>query len=149
VVTRRSLLAAGGASLLAAGCGKDEQTAPPSAVDVMRRELTAERALAHDLVGESGLERRIAVRSADRARRLAAAISEQGGDPHEAPEPGSPPDPAGGAAARARAALEAHVTALPSLTGALRPLGADLVSGSAADAALLGSPPEAFPGTPR
>jgi C4-dicarboxylate-specific signal transduction histidine kinase len=147
VVTRRALLALGGATLLA-GCGKDQKPALLSAVDVMRGELTAERALAHDLAGASGLEGRIAARSADRARRLAAAISSQGGDPHEAPEPGSEPDPAA-AAGRARAALEAHVTALPSLTGDLRSLGADLVSESAADLALLGAPPDAFPGTPR
>jgi hypothetical protein len=146
VVSRRALLALGGATLLA-GCGKDEPAAPPPAVDVMRRELAAERALAHDLEGATGLERRIALRSADRARRLAAAISAQGGRPHEAPEPDSPPDPSA-AASRARAALVAHVTALPSLTGELRALGADLVSECAADAVLLGSPPDAFPGTP-
>jgi hypothetical protein len=131
------------------GCGKDGQAPPSSASEVMLRQLAAERTLAHDLAGATGLERRIAARSANRARRLAAAISAQGGHPHDAPAPDSPPDPAA-ALAGARAALEAHVTALPSLTGELRALGADLVSQTAADAALLGSPPDdAFPGTPR
>lgn len=144
-MSRRALLFAGGATLLI-GCGKDGQ-APPSAAEAMLRELAAERRLAHDLQGTTGLERRIGLRSAERARRLAAAISAQGGRPHEAPAPDSRPDP-GAAAARARAALEAHVAALPSLSGELRALGADLVAQSAADAALLGRGAEAFPGTP-
>jgi hypothetical protein len=148
VVRRRTLLLAGGAALLA-GCGKDERRPGPTAAEVMLRDLAAERALAHDLTGAgSRLRRRIAERAAERARRLAAAISAQGGRPHDAPAPDSAPDPAA-AAARARAALEAHVAALPSLTGDLRALGADLVVASAADAALLGSPVEPFPGTPR
>jgi hypothetical protein len=146
VVTRRVLLAAGGATLLA-GCGTKGEAPPPAASDVMLGELAAERALAHDLEGASGLERRIADRSAERARHLASAIAAAGRDPHEAPEPDTPPDPAA-AAARARAALERHVAALPSLTGELRAMGADLVAQSAADAALLGPGGEPFPGTP-
>jgi hypothetical protein len=149
VVSRRTLLVAGGAALLAAGCGKDAQPPSASAAEVMLRQLAAERALAHDLRGARGLERRIAARSAQRARRLAQAISAQGGSPHDTRTPDTPPDPAA-AAGRARVALVAHVTALPSLAGELRALGADLVSQTAADAALLGSPPDdAFPGTPR
>jgi hypothetical protein len=146
VVTRRGLLLAGGAAFLA-GCGKDEETPPPDPGQVMLQELTAERALAHDLGGSTGLERRIAARSIERARRLASAIAAAGRDPHDAPEPDTPPDPSA-AASRARVALERHVTALPALTGELRQMGADLVAGAAADAALLGSPSEAFPGTP-
>jgi hypothetical protein len=146
VVTRRTLLLAGGAGVLA-GCGKDDEAPPPDPAQAMLQELGAERALAHELSETTGLERRIADRSIERARRLASAIADSGRDPHEARAPDTPPDPAA-AAARARAALERHVTALPALTGDLREMGADLVAGTAADAALLGSPPEAFPGTP-
>jgi hypothetical protein len=149
VVTRRTLLAAAGGAVVLAGCGKDaeEAEAPPPAATAMLGELAAERALAHELTAARGLEGEVRDRSAARARRLAAAIADAGGDPHEAGEPDTPPDPAR-AASRARAALERHVTALPSLTGSLRAMGADLVVGAAADAAVLGSPPEAFPGTP-
>jgi hypothetical protein len=146
VVSRRALLVGSGAILLA-GCGKDDEAPPPDPAQVMLGELAAERALAHDLRGSSGLERRIAARSIARARRLASAIAAAGRDPHEAPEPDTAPEPAA-AALRARTALERHVTALPTLTGDLREMGADLVAGAAADAALLGSPSEAFPGTP-
>jgi hypothetical protein len=147
VVTRRALLLAAGGAAVVAGCGTDGEAPPPPATTVMLGELAAERALAHEPANATGLERAIAARSAERARRLASAIADAGGDPHEAGEPDTAPDPAR-AAERARAALEHHVTALPSLTGQLRAMGADLVAQSAADAALLGSPPEAFPGTP-
>jgi hypothetical protein len=145
VVSRRALLAAGGAVLLA-GCGSDEPP-PPDVANVMLGQLVAERALAHDLAGASGLERRIGRRAAARARRLASAVSAAGGDPHDAPEPDSAPNP-GAAGAQARTALERHVTALPVLAGELRAMGADLVAGAAADAALLGAAGGAFPGTP-
>jgi hypothetical protein len=130
---------------VAAGCGKDETPAPPPAATALLRSLAAERALASDLQGASGLAGRIGDRAADRARLLASAISAQGGRPHDAPAPESDP---GAAPGHARAALAAHVAALPSLTGELRTFGADLVAESAADAALLGGPSEAFPGTP-
>ena len=146
-MTRRSLLVAGGAVVLA-GCGTDDETPPPAPAHVLLGQLAAERALAHELSGTSGLRRRIFVRSAERGRRLASAIAAAGGDPHEAAAPDSPPDPSA-APARARVALERHVTALPSLTGSLRALGADLVAGAATDAALLARAAEAFPGTPR
>ena len=147
MVTRRGLLVAAGGAGLLVGCGKDEAPPPPDPAQLMLQELAAERALAHELSESSGLERRIADRAFERARRLASAIAEAGRDPHEARTPDTPPDP-GAAASRARAALERHVTALPTLTGELRAMGADLVAGAAADAALLGSPVEAFPGTP-
>jgi hypothetical protein len=147
VVGRRGFLLAGGAALLA-GCGTDDETPPPAPAHVMLGQLGAERALAYELSGTSGLRRRIFVRSTDRARRLASAIAAAGGAPHDAGAPDSPPD-AGAAPARARVALEQHVTALPSLTGSLRALGADLVAGAATDAALLARAAEAFPGTPR
>jgi hypothetical protein len=146
VVTRRTLLVAAGGAVVLAGCGKDGEP-PPAAADVMLQELAAERALTHELEGAHGLEAEIRDRSAERARTLASAISAAGRDPHEAGEPDTEPDPSR-AAARARTALERHVTALPTLTGDLRAMGSELVAGAAADAALLGSPPEAFPGTP-
>jgi hypothetical protein len=147
VVSRRALLLAGGASVLAAGCGKDEPVAPPAAAQVLLQSLGAERALAHELQDGHGLEARIRTRALARAARLASAVSAAGGDPHDVRTPDTPPDPAA-ARGRARAALEAHVAALPSLAGDLRSLGADLVAGCAADAALLGAPGGAFPGTP-
>jgi hypothetical protein len=148
VVTRRSLLLVAGGAVVLAGCGTDDETPPRAALQVMLGQLAAERALAHELSGAAGVRRRIFERSADRARRLASAIAAAGGAPHDAGAPDSPPDP-GSVVARARTALERHVTALPSLTGELRALGADLVSESAADAAVLAGAGEAFPGTPR
>jgi hypothetical protein len=149
VVTRRALLLAGGATLLAAGCGVDDEPEDPtgSAISAMLRELAAERALAADLRSAHGLAGRIGDRAAARATRLAAAISRAGGRPHDAGDPATG-EPAL-ASRHAREALEAHVAALPSLTGALRRMGADLVAGSAADAGLLGATSgDAFPGTP-
>ena len=144
-MSRRALLLGGGAALVAAGCGKDEVTEPPPATQVMLRELTAERALAHDLQNEQGFPGQISDRAGARADKLASAISSLGGDPDEAPEgTGSPSD----AATHAKAALEAHVAALPSLTGDLRTMGTDFVAEAAADAALLAGPGGAFPGTP-
>jgi hypothetical protein len=96
------------------------------------------------------LVRRIEGRVRERAAQAAAALSAAGGRPHDAPEPEEIGDPLD----RARAALEAHVAALPTLSGRdLRELGASLVEGSAADLALLeavlASPSgDAFPGTP-
>jgi len=137
VVTRRALLV-GGAALLA-GCGKDDAAAPPPRPeDALLRELAAERAL------EAALDDpRLAARSRERARRLAAAIAERGGRPHDAP----PAQESGDPVARARAALAAHVAALPDL-GDLRGLGSDMVEESAADLEVLGGPAgDAFPGT--
>jgi hypothetical protein len=149
VVSRRALLLAGGATLLAAGCGTDDEPEDPTAnaISAMLRELAAERALAQDLSGADGLAGRIGDRAAARATRLAAAISQAGGRPHDAA------DPSAGvlalASRHAREALEAHVAALPSLTGPLRRMGADLVADSAADAGLLGATNgNPFPGTP-
>jgi hypothetical protein len=127
VVGRRALLLGGGAALVAAGCGKDEVVGPPPATQ----------------------NERIRLRALDRARRLASAVSAAGGGPHDVRAPDTAPD-ASAAPKRAQAALEAHVSALPSLTGSDRALGTDLVAASAADAALLGAPGtgSAFPGTP-
>jgi hypothetical protein len=147
VVGRRALLLGGGAALLAAGCGKDEEVGLPPAAQVMLQSLGAERALAHELTGARGLAAQVRQRSLDRARRLASALAAAGGGPHDVRAPDTAPD-AAAAAGRARAALEAHVAALPSLAGSNRRLGADLVAECAADAAVLGSPVGPFPGTP-
>jgi hypothetical protein len=145
VVGRRALLLGGGAALLAAGCGKDDNVEPPPATAVMLRELAAERALAADLQGADGLPGRIGDRAAARAEQLASAIAAQGGNPHDARE--GTGDPLA-ASKHARAALEAHVAALPSLSGRLREMGAGFVAESAADSAVLGASGDAFPGTP-
>jgi hypothetical protein len=157
VVTRRGLLAAGGATLLA-GCGKDQAAVPPpSATDVMREQLVAERGLAATLAvlrerDDRALLARLAERSQRRVGILAASLSSQGAPHHDTGEPEGSPAPAE-ALRRGHAALERYVTGLPAQTGELRTLGTDLVAESAGDLALLGSlfgaPPQtAFPGTP-
>ena len=156
-MSRRALLLAGGATLLA-GCGRDQAAvAPPSATDVMREQLVAERRLAATLSAlREGDDRALLARLAARSRRrvgiLAASLSSQGAPHHDTGEPEGIPEPA--AALRSgRAALERYVTGLPAQTGELRTLGTDLVAESAGDLALLGSllgarPETAFPGTP-
>ena len=131
----------------------------PSARVALRRELAAERALAAATPrGVSALAaataEEIARRARNRAAELAAAVSAEGGSPHDAPQPPAERVTPEEAVARARAAIVAHVVALPSLTGReLRELGAGMVHGSAADTALLsdalGIPvDDPFPGTP-
>ena len=151
-MTRRALLA-GGAMALLVGCGEDEQVVAAPA-DVMLRQLAAERELAAAIVPGT-VARGVSVRAKERAARLAAAVSAEGGRPHDAPQPPGERVSPEEAVARAQAAIVAHVVALPSLGGRdLRELGAELVAGAAADTALLsdalGIPVEdAFPGTPR
>jgi hypothetical protein len=162
VVTRRAALAAGVAAL--AGCGKDDAKSPPrppSAADALLRALAAQRAAvaalsgtaakAQDAVGRANV-REIEARAAGRARNLAAAVSAEGGRPHDAPQPAGGSGEPDAALAAQRAALAAVVAALPSLsTRDLRRLGAELVAGTSADAALLADAfgdarAEAFPG---
>ena len=160
-MTRRALLAGGAAALLA-GCGAEEEVVVAPA-DAMLRQLAAERALVA-ATGElprgapaaaADTVRAVSAEAAERARRLAAAVSAEGGRPHDAPQPAARRVDAQEALARAEAAIVAHVVALPSLAGReLRKLGAELVTGAAADAALLsdalGMPVEdPFPGTPQ
>ena len=161
MVTRRSLLA-GGAIVLLSGCGEEEHVVAAPA-DALLRQLAAERALAAATArpprGTSGpaadTVREISARARDRAARLAAAVSDEGGRPHDAPQPPDERVSPGEAVSRAQAAIVAHVVALPSIAGRdLRRLGAELVTGAAADAALLsdalGIPvDDPFPGTPR
>ena len=157
MVTRRALLLAGGATLFI-GCGRDQAAVPPpSATDVMREQLVAERGLAATLSAlRERDDRALLGRLADRSRRrvgiLAASLSSQGAPHHDAGEPEGRPEPAE-ALRLGHAALERYVTGLPAQKGELRTLGTDLVAESAGDLALLGSlfgaPPETpFPGTP-
>jgi hypothetical protein len=124
VVSRRALLA-GGAVLVLGGCGEDEE---PPASDAVLAALAAERAFGAAASGSP----RIAERSRERSQQLAAALSEAGGRPHDAP---APSDGGGDPIQLGRAALTAHIAALPELD---RRLGADLVTGAAADVAVLG-----------
>ena len=116
--------------------------------------MDAERALAlaarTQVSPERALLRRIAARADGRAGRAAAALHFAGGSSRGAAEPD---EPVGDPLARGRAALEAHVVAMPSLSGELRELGVFLVEGSAADLAVLEAvlgtvSGNAFPGTP-
>jgi hypothetical protein len=147
-VSRRTLLVGGTALVL--GCGKDDAAVPPPRPEsALLRQLAAERELLHGL--EAGRQPRLAARSRARSRRIAVAITARGGRLHDAPlreeAPAEPP------IALARAALAAHVAALPDLAGRdLRRLGSELVEESAADLAVLGArlgerAGEAFPGT--
>jgi hypothetical protein len=140
-MSRRAALVAGVAVLV--GCGKDDAAAPPSepsAAEALLGALAAQRAAVAAL---ATADRAIEARTAAGARRLAAALSAEGGRPHDAPQPAAGGDPE----AALRAALEAHVAALPALsTRDLRRLGAGLVAGTAADLALLTGRAEAFPG---
>jgi hypothetical protein len=162
VVSRRGLLAGGGLALLAAaGCGEEEEVVAAPA-DAMLRQLAAERALIA-ATGEvprgapadaADTVREVSRHAQERARKLAAAVSAEGGRPHDAPQPPAERVDAQDALSRAEAAIVAHVTALPSLAGVeLRGLGAELVAGAAADTAVLsdalGTPvDDPFPGTP-
>ena len=156
-MTRRGLLLAGfaGGATIVAGCGKDDVAAEPSAGEVLRRAVDAESAFAlavrTQASSERTLLRRIAQRADDRAGRVIPVLQQMAGGRAAEPERDGP---VGDPLERGRAALEAHVTALPSLSGReLRDLGAFLVEGCAADLALLESvlgpaSGEAFPGTP-
>jgi hypothetical protein len=149
-VSRRTLLAASAVAVLA-GCGEDDEAAP--AAEVLLRSLAAERALAAATASGPGVVSRVGERARERSEKLASALSAAGGRPHDAPagEGGdASPDEI---VSRASAALDAHVAALPSLEGPeLRALAADLITGAAADAAILGDEldvpvADAFPGS--
>jgi hypothetical protein len=157
VVTRRRLLLAGfaGGATIVAGCGKDEVAAVPSASEALRRVVRAESALAAAVRTQASLEgallERIGERADGRAGRAIPVLQQLGGPRAELLELD---EPVGDPLERGRAALEADVAALPSLTDRdLRDLGALLVEGCAADLALLESvlgpvSGDAFPGTP-
>jgi hypothetical protein len=155
VVRRRALLAGG--ALLLAGCGKKEaEVPPPRPVTALLRQLAAEHALFGALLGlrpRDELIRRLTARSRERTRRLATAIAAERARLYDAPLREEPTDDPQVALERARAALAAHVAALPDLAGPdRRRLGADLIAESAADLALLGArygepAADPFPGT--
>ena len=159
--TRRALFAGGAVALLAAGCGEEEDVVAAPA-DALLGELAAERALAAATGSlpegaprsATSVVRQVSTRARARATKVAAAISAEGGRPHDAPAQPAERVRADEAVARAQAAIVAHVAALPSLAGRdLRDLAAELVTGSAADTALLSDAlrmpvEDPFPGTP-
>jgi hypothetical protein len=147
--------------VLLAGCGEEEDVTPPAS-EALLSQLAAESALA---AATSSLPagaprsagptvREISARASRRAETVAAAAADEGAPATFEIEPAERVD-AAEAVARGRAAIVAHVVALPSLTGReLRQLGAEMVTGAAADTALLsdalGLPVEdSFPGTPQ
>lgn len=152
---------AGGALALLAGCGEEEEVVATPA-DALARQLDAEWALA-DATGTlpegaprsaAGVVREVHARAQARAKKVAAAAPAKSGPPTYEIKPVKRVD-ATEAVAHAQAAIVAHVAALPSLAGRdLRALGAEMVTGAAADAALLGDAlgvpvDDPFPGTPR
>jgi hypothetical protein len=137
------LLAAGALAALA-GCGQEEARPPAEA---LLPSLAAERMLAAATAEGPALVQRVSERARARAELLAAAISAAGGRPHEAPAPAD-----GDPVELGSAALAAHIGALPSLGREGRRLGADLVTGVAADVAVIGDAfgehaVDAFPGS--
>ena len=136
-MSRRGLLAAGAFAVLA-GCGEEDEVASPA--DALLASLAAERAF-----GAAVESRRIAARSRERAGQIEAAISAEGGRPHDASAPsGGGGDPV----VLGRAALAAHIGALPVLGAReLRRLAAGLVAGAAADLAVLGDAADPFQGS--
>jgi hypothetical protein len=149
LVTRRAVFAAGAVAVLA-GCGEEDGEAPARPVDALLPSLAAERALAAATADGRSLVERVSARARERARMLAAAVSAEGGRPHDAPAPAAG---SGDPVARGQAARAAHIAGLPRLgSRELRRLGAELVAGAAADVAVLGDTlgeqaVEAFPGS--
>jgi hypothetical protein len=141
VVTRRAALAAGLVAL--AGCGggaEDEAPAPPDHVTL--DDLRArEQALA--LAAEAAREQKIAVRHAEHATRLEAAVRRAGGT-LSAAAARQPADLAEGE----REAMRAYVEALPLLSSPEpRVLAADLLAENAQHlAVLIDQLPDAFGG---
>jgi hypothetical protein len=137
-----------GAVAVLAGCAKEEEPAPRPG-EALLPSLAAERALVAATASGRPLVERVSARARERARRLASAVAADGGRPHDAPAPAGGGDPV----ALGRAAVAAHIAALPALEGReLRRLGAELVSGAAADVAVLGDAlgeqsVDAFPGS--
>ena len=131
-MSRRRLLAAGAVAVLA-GCGEEDE--PAQAGNVLLPSLAAERALAAATADGGRMARRVSARARERPQVLASAVSEAGGDELDAPAPAGGGDPV----ELGRAAPAAHIAALPSRAGReRRRLGADLVTGVAADIAVLG-----------
>jgi hypothetical protein len=140
VVTRRGLLGAGGA-LLVAGCG------PPDEVEVVPREVWAEqlRASQAALVAyPDGDELRKA--AAARTLLIGAALEKAGGTADDDLTGGRR---AASALAGEQAALRAHVAAVGVLEDrASRELLAELISQVAVALAALDGPTVSFPGQP-
>jgi hypothetical protein len=153
VVTRRGLLAAGGAVLLA-GCGKP--AGPPAATDVLEDALAAqERAFsAYEGLRAPAPVPELASRAHARVDSLRAAVRARNGSP------ATPPPPVGNptletALEAERRALAATVAAVGRTTDRrVRALLADAIAGSAQNEAqlaqLVGRDPLAnpFPGEP-
>jgi hypothetical protein len=155
VVTRRALLAGGGAVLLA-GCGAQKETVvAPS--DLLGRSLRAETRVAAAYATLDGSERarvaRLAANAGARRQSLRAAFESAGGT--SAPAVAASGGGLGAVLRAEQAALRAHVAGVGLTTDQkLRDLLAGLVAGSAANAAALMalvSPQPvyvAFPGEP-
>ena len=131
-----------GAVAVLAGWGEEDEGTAARPADVLLPSLAAERALAAAAGSEFP---RVAARARERARRLASVVAAEGGRPHDAPAP----EDGGDAVERGRAALTAHVAALPGLDDrGLRRLGAEIVTGAAEDVAAMSDEAlEAFPGS--
>jgi hypothetical protein len=141
VVTRRAALAAGLVAI--AGCGggaEDEAPAPPdhAVLDDLR---VREQALA--AAAEQARQQKIAVRHAEHATRLEAAVRRAGGRLRA-----TPAQPPAELADGEREAMRAYVDALPLLSAPeLRGLAAELLAEDAQHLAVLADGlPDAFGG---
>jgi hypothetical protein len=150
VVTRRGLLVAGGAVLLA-GCGKPESTAIAPG-DAVRRSLAAEQAVvaAYDGLDGPGVAA-LTSRARARAESLQSALGDSGGT---SPAPAAAPSLEGALEAERRA-LQAHVAGVGATTDRqVRALLASAITDTAQSEArlaqLLGRDPlvNPFPGEP-
>jgi hypothetical protein len=145
--TRRALLA-GGAALIASGCGPDGSSTPPPPGPALDAQLRAQEAV---VLAYRDLRGREVRRMAASARAGVAKLRAAGA---QAPPP--PPGPASLRAALAaeERALTAHLRGLGAGPLSLRPLNTDLVLTSARHAAQLrdmlglNPAPVALPGAP-
>jgi hypothetical protein len=138
VVTRRALLAGGGAALLA-GCGAQKETVVAPA-DLLGRSLRAETHVAAAYAVLSTTDRarvgRLAASASARRQSLRAAFESAGGT--SAPAAATSGGGLGAVLRAEQAALRAHVAGVGLTTDQnLRDLLAGLVAGSAGSAAAL------------
>jgi hypothetical protein len=150
VVTSRRALLAGGAALIAAGCGPDGSSRVPPSGPALDAQLRAQEVVVQSYAGLRGREvRRMAAEARAGAARLRAAGARTGAAAGPAIRPSLR-----GALGAEETALATHVKGLGAGPLDLRPLKSELVLTSARHAAQLRArlgldpAPAALPGAP-